>query len=399
MQKFSYKGWDSNKKIIKDVIEEDNIMAAREKIKSRGIVIIDIYPYKDMSSLIKSSGGSLKDEEIINYCGQMATMIESGINLIMAFEIIIEQAKLKVVKDIYRRVLVNIKKGNALSDAMNSTGKFPKLLNDMVRSGEISGNLDKILYNMEDYYQRESFIKNKIKSATTYPKILLAAGVGIIGFFNYFIMPIFKNMFNDNMELPLYTRLLLNTADFINNNIPFVILFTIISIMAIRYLLSTKKIGGIKDYILLKLPGFGTLNNYIIISRVTRTLGIFFKSGVPIFNALKNIQMIVGNEYISSKIAVVRDEIIAGMKIADSFEKEKLFEPLVIQMIRVGEETGRLDEMLGKLAAIYDRKIEITITSLMGMMEPIFTLVVGLIVGSIIIAMAVPVLTISQNIM
>jgi type IV pilus assembly protein PilC len=210
-------------------------------------------------------------------------------------------------------------------------------------------------------------------------------------------MPIFKGLFGSDVELPLYTRFLLNSTDFINIIFLLVIFFIILILIGIKSLLKLKKINTLKDYLVFKIPAYGVVKNYVVIARFTRTLNIFIKSAVPIFVAFDSIGAIVENEYIATRINSVRNQIMTGSKIADAIEKEKLFEPLLVQMIRIGEETGRMEEMLKRLSEIYDKKLEVGITKLMGMVEPMFTLIIGGFVGSVIIAMAIPILTISQN--
>lgn len=396
MKKYIYKAYDSNFNIIKGDMEEEDINTVIFNIKSKGWAVIDIYEKKSFINFFKSRS-FIKDEELSSFCGQMAVIVESGISLIKGLEILIEQTSSKKYKILYNKILKDISKGRTLSEGMKDTKKFPNLLIEMIKAGEISGNLEDILYNMEDYFQKEASIKNKIKSATAYPKMLISASFLMIIFFNYFIMPIFKGLFGSDVELPLYTRFLLNSADFINNNLLLVILFIILILIGIRALFKLKKVNTLKDYIVFKIPVYGVVKNYIVIARFTRTLNIFIKSAVPIFIAFDSIGTIVGNEYIATKINLVKNEIMTGAKIADAIEKEKLFEPLLVQMIRIGEETGRMEEMLKRLSEIYDKKLEVGITKLMGMVEPMFTLIIGGFVGSVIIAMAIPILTISQN--
>ncbi|WP_411682446.1 type II secretion system F family protein [Clostridium thailandense] len=396
MKKFVYKAWDDEFKIVKEEIEEDNLEDAVENIKSKGLKIIyvkektGLYKYKFLSK-------KLNDEVLANFCGQTAMILSSGVSLITGLEIMEEQTKSKRMKEIILEILEGIKKGNNLAAAMKNCGEFPTILTDMVMTGETSGNVDTILYNMENFYKREANIKNKIRSASVYPILIFVVAIGMMLFFNFFVFPQIKDLFAD-MKLPAITIFVLGIMNFLNNNYLLMISITIITIVFFEYASTIPRFSYILGKITLKVPILGGVKLDIITSRFTRSMGIFLKSGVPIVIVLDNLKLIVGNEFISQKIEKAKNELIAGAKFADSIGNEEIFEPLVTQMLKVGEETGQLDEMMFKLADIYDGKVETGIGRLMSLVEPVLTLVIGLVVGVAILGIALPIMQMTQGV-
>lgn len=393
MQKFKFKAWDENFKVVQETIEEEDIEAAKEKIRARGLKLVSINKVISLSN-IKIGRKTLKDEDVASICGQIGIIVNAGVNILAGLEVLKKQnKKLSVILD---SILMEVRRGNSLGVAMEASGAFPKLLTDMVKSGELSGNVDEVLFNMESYYQREADLKGKIKSASIYPLILLGATVGMIAFFNIFIFSSLKDLFSDMESLPGATVFLLNTMNFLNNS-PFLLLFIVVALVLLFiYLKGLPKVGYWLDKVILRFPVYGNVKQNILTTRFTRSMGIFMKSAVPLLSSLESMEAIIGNKYMSQKINIAKGTIITGGNIADSFEEQNLFDPLVIQMIRIGEETGRIEEMLLKLSAIYDKKVETGISRMVAMIEPTFTLIVGLLVGFVIVAVILPILQMSN---
>jgi len=396
MQKFTYKAWNKDFKIVKGTIEEDEISNAKEKLRGEGLNVISITPSKNLSDLSVFKK-KLKDAELSGFCGQLAIIINAGVNILKGLEVMEAQTKDKNMKGIISNIHTSVKRGNMLGKAMEATGAFPNLLYDMVTSGELSGNMDSMLFNMETYYEKEANIKNKIKAASVYPVMLLGAAVAMIFFFNFFIFPEVKDLFKDSKDLPFITKALIGSLDYLNSH-PVQILISIGAfILFLKYLFTLKIIRYWKDGIVLKIPVFSTVKKDVITARFSRSMALFLKSAVPILNILDSLKLIVDNFYIAEKLEKVREDMVNGSTVADAFEGEGIFEPLVIQMMRVGEETGKLDESLYKLAEIYDKRAETGITKLMAMIEPAFTLIVGVFVAVIILAMAMPIMNMTNS--
>ena len=390
MQKYVYKAWDSKYKLINGSIEEENINSAKQLLIEKGLYIIEINEFKDLLNN-KLFQIKIKDEELANFCGQLAVIISSGVNLISGLDIIAKQIKNKRMKKILENIVMGVKRGRTLSQAMKDDGKLPNLLIDMVKAGESSGQVDTMLYNLETFYEREASIKSKIKSASVYPTILLFMSVGMIIFFNNFIFVELKDLFTDNENLPLITKLLLISMDALNNNTVPIIIGVISIIIMFKYLMTKHQINYIFNEILLNIPLIGKLKKEILVSRFTRSMGLFIRSGVSLLIIFDNLKLIVNNDFVSAKIDEAKQDVVNGNTIAYALDKSKLFEPIVVQMIEVGEETGTLEEILFKIAAIYDKKSEASISKLMELIEPIFTLLIGIFIAVLILAMALPV--------
>lgn len=397
MKKYVYKVYEESFNVIKGVIEEEDKDIAAEKLRDRGLRIIYI---KEKVSIIDSKLFKivLSDEILADFCGQIAIVINAGVSLLRGLEILHEQTHSKKMKKIILGVLSRVREGRTLTAAMEAIGVFPKLLIDMVRTGELSGEIDTILFNMESYYKKEASIKTKIKSASIYPALILFVAVGMMAFFNFYIFGEIKELFKDSSNIPNITKVLLAFMDYFNNNVLTITISILAIIIFIIYAKTIPKVRYHYDKVLLKLPVIREAKKDIMTARFTRSMGIFLRSAVPILEILENLKYILGNEFAAAKIEKVKMEIINGNKIADSLEIEELFEPLVIQMIRVGEETGKLEEMLFSLADRYDIKVETSISRLTALVEPVLTLLIGVVVGTVIVAVALPIMQMSQGV-
>jgi len=396
MKRFTYKAFNKEFEILKGTVEEDEISTAKEKLRGEGLNVISITENKSLSdlSIFKKK---LKDAELSGFCGQLAIILDAGVNILKGLEVMEAQMKDKNMKKILSSIHTSVKRGIMLGKAMEATGAFPNLLSDMVTSGELSGNMDSMLFNMETYYEREANIKSKVKAASVYPVMLLGSAVGMIIFFNFFIFPEIKDLFKDANKLPAITKVLIGSLDYLNSH-PVQILISVVAfILALKYLFTFKTIKYWEDVIQLRIPAVGAVKRDIITARFSRSMALFLKSAVPVLSIMDSLKLIVDNFYIAEKLEKVRNDMINGSTIADAFDAQEVFEPMVIQMMKVGEETGKLDDSLYKLAEIYDKKAEIGITKLMAMIEPAFTLVVGVFVAVIILAMAMPIMNMTST--
>lgn len=396
MQKFTYKAFNKDFELVKGIIEEDEISNAKEKLRGEGLSVISIMENKTLSDLSVFKK-KLKADELSSFCGQLAIIINAGINILKGLEVMEAQMKDKKMKKIMVSIHTSVKRGNMLGNAMKATGAFPSLLYDMVTSGEISGNVDSILYNMEDYYEKEANIKNKVKTASVYPAVLLGGAILMILFFNFLIFPEVKDLFKEVSKLPFITRALIGSLDYLNIYPVQILIVVLMVIFLIKYLFALKTIKYWKDDLILKIPVISAVKKDIITARFSRSMALFLKAAVPILSVLDSLKLIVDNLYIAEKLENIREDIVNGSTLADAFEGQKIFEPLVIQMMRVGEETGKLDDTFYKLSEIYDKKAESGITKLMAMIEPLFTLLVGVFVAIIIIAMAMPIMNMTSG--
>lgn len=394
MTKFRYIALNHSGERIRGVITEEDFATAKEKLAALGVRVIRIK--KSFSLSIAVRHRQFGAEDLAVFCGQMAVIIDSGVALLRGIDILAQQTQLKTHKAVLEQILGSIKKGLTLSDAMRLTGVFPELLTDMIDSGEISGSLPELLFNMEEFYSREVQIRSKIKSASMYPSILLVTMVLMIIFFSVFVFSELRVLFEDIQDMPKITANLIVAMEFINGH-PLLLLFSFGVVCAAGALLL--RIGKVRyafDYAILKAPGIGRLKMDIITARLTSSMAILIKSAIPLIKILNIMEALAANQYLSKRINHAKDEIIRGQSIASAFEKCEVFDPMVVQMMQVGEETGKLEELLFKLAVIYDKRTTIGINRFLSMIEPAFTLIVGLVVGFVIIAMAMPIFQMSS---
>lgn len=396
MKRFRYSGIIDNK-VEKGYIEEQSVEDAKNLLKSRGINIIDIVEQKSIKDLI-STKKVLKPQELANISGQFGMILNSGISLIKGIEVIIAETKDLRQKRILQDILEYVKKGISLAKAMEMTEAFPKIMTDMILSGELTGDIDTVLFNLEVFYQREATIKSKLKSASIYPLVILSTTIAMLVFFDLFIFQRLKNLFMLNPDLPLVTKILMAFLEYINNNFLYSFLIFSAIIIAILYIRTIPKIKYYIDILTFKIPLIKELKKEVITSRFVSSMYIFIKSGLPMVKIVDSFDMILANEYYIQKLKKVKEDIITGGKISDAISKLNLFDPLVIQMINVGEETGRLEDSLDRLNKVYDKRIETTLSKLMSLVEPAFTLIIGIFVLIIVIAVAMPILDISKGI-
>ncbi|MBP1920568.1 type II secretion system F family protein [Youngiibacter multivorans] len=396
MPSYRYKGWNEKRNMVKGVLSAPDTASAFDNLRALSITPVSLDEKKEKKLITRRK--LIREQDAADFCGHMAMMLQSGVNVVLSLEILEEQAKDPKKKKVFTALLEQVKRGEAISASMEETGEFPDLLVDMVRIGESTGDLDGIFSNMEEFYQKDVAVRSKVRAASVYPKILIFATFATLLFFMYFIVPAFKDLFESMENLPLPTRILLNLAGLFENHWPVMLIGISAAVIALILTRDSLKVRDIRDSLSLRVPLMGEFRRQVIISRVTRSLGVFLKSGIPLFTALNATKDIIRNRYVEAGFEKAIVRIMSGTSMSEAFEAEDLFEPMVYSLMRVGQETGRLDEMLYKVAAAYDRKVEQSLARLTARIEPLLILIIGGIVGFIIIAIAVPILTISQNI-
>ncbi len=394
MSKFRYEVIDVHGKIIKGILIEDDIEVAEDVLIAKQYQIIQIK--KLFSLTIFNIRSNLNDEQLTAFCGNIGIILDSGVTILRGLEMLVEQAENKKAKTIIKEIYSSVRKGMKLSMAMGKTGVFPDLLVDMISSGEMTSHLVDVLFSMEDFYKREASVKAKIRSASIYPLILIGAAILMVLFFNFFVFSELKILFEDITELPVITNMMLQTIEFVNAN-PLVIIGIIGGIViSIQILLKIEFIREKYDQVILSIPGLGKVKKHVMTARVSSSMAIFIKAAIPVMDAISVEERLVANMFVSKRIALAKNEIKRGIPISDAFENCEVFDSLMIQMIRVGEETGKLEDMFFRLSDIYEKKSEIGISRLVALIEPTFTLVIGLIIGFVILAMALPIFDLSS---
>jgi type IV pilus assembly protein PilC len=398
LSKFDYQVRDKSGKMVTGQLEADSQAAVASKLKSMGYSPVSIDQVKEngLSMEIKIPGFSdrvgLKDLAI--FSRQFATMIGSGLSLIRAMTILQEQTENSKLAEVIDEVRTAVESGESLSSAMAVHDKvFPKLFIAMVRAGEAAGMLDQVLLRVAAMFEADVKLRAKIKSAMTYPVIVFIMAIGLSTVMLVFIVPVFEGMFADlGGELPWLTRVLVRASDFVTSVVGIITYIVVPTALWFTYkrIRSTEKGRFGLDVLKLRLPVFGPLFHKIALTRMARNLSTLLAAGVPILQALEITGDTVNNGPVAMALKDVQESVRQGESIAGPLSSHEVFPPMVVQMIAVGEETGNIDGMLGKVADFYDTEIESTAESLTALMEPLMIGVIGAIVGGMVIALYMP---------
>ncbi len=339
-------------------------------------------------------GGGVKDKDIVVFTRQFSTMIDAGLPLVQALDILSTQVENKAFGKTITQIKVDVESGATYADALKKHPRvFSELYVNMVAAGEAGGILDTILNRLAAYIEKSMRLKKKVKGAMVYPAVVTSIAVLVIAVIMIFVVPTFSKMFTSlGGVLPLPTRIVINTSDFIAGVGGLMTFAAIVAIVVfITQFRRTEKGKHISDKILLRVPIFGMLINKVAVAKFTRTLGTLVSSGVPILDGLEITAKTSGNKIIEYAIMDVRKGVVGGKTLAEPIMKAKVFPPMVTHMIAVGESTGALDAMLGKIADFYDDEVDDAVSNLTAMMEPLLMVFLGTSVGFIVIAMYLPI--------
>ncbi|MBI9011991.1 MAG: type II secretion system F family protein [Clostridiales bacterium] len=394
MSIYVYEGKTYDGKKVKGEIEYDSKSQAVTELRKQGIFPIKVQPKEESSKEIYFSFGrkKVKNRALIIFCRQFAATLDAGISIIECLDILRQQSDSKLLKEALDDVFNEVQKGIALSIAMKAHPRvFPRMLVNMVAAGEFSGALSDILHRMTEHYEKEDRINSKIKSATIYPKILAGITFIVVTILLIFVLPNFANMFEDmGAELPMMTQVLTNFGTYAAKY--WYIPFSIIVVVLLLYKNMSSTIEGkIKiDKWKMDLPLFGNLIRKVATSRFSRTLGAMLRSGIPIIEAMEQVTQVIGNKYIENELRGTMESIKRGEGISKPLATISIFPPMLISMIRIGEETGTIDDLLMKTSEFYDEEVERASTNMIAMLNPLILLVMVLIILPILIAVALP---------
>ncbi len=342
----------------------------------------------------------VKVNDIAIFCKQMHTMLNAGMPLLTSLDVLGAQTENVRLAKAIKQMATQVQKGDVLSVAMKQHHKiFPELLVSMVEAGELTGNLDNVLLKMSEHYTKENKINSKVKSAMMYPMILSILVVVVVVFMLTFVLPTFVGMFeSQNVQLPLPTRILLGISGALRT---YWYLFAGgLAILIVTFNRLGKSTEGRRfmDRVKLRIPVLKTSIAKIATSRFTRTLSTLLASGIPIIQALETSAQVTGNQVVIDGIAIVSEDIKKGIVLSTLLKKVGVFPPMVISMVSIGEESGALEEMLGKTADYYDEELDAAIARMIGVLEPMMIVVMALIIGFIVIAMILPLFDMYSNI-
>jgi type IV pilus assembly protein PilC len=392
---YAYKVRDREGKMLGGTLEAESEDAVVTRLRLLGLAPISIEAEKGagMKTELRLPGtGRVKLKDLAVFSRQFATMISSGLSLLRSLTILGEQTSNRRLGEVITLVRAEIEQGTSLSGAM---AKHPKVFNrlyvSMVRAGEIGGFLDQVLVNVAETFEKEVTLRGKIRSAMTYPVVVFAMVLMIVSAMLIFIVPTFATLYDSlGGTLPLPTRMLMGASNGLRRFFPLIVLAAVGAVFGLRRLKATPAGRYQLDRFKLKVKVFGPLFHKSALSRFSRTLSTLIRSGVPILQALEIVAETVNNMVISRAVRDVQDSVREGESLATPLSKHPTFPAMVVQMMAVGEETGALDTMLGKVADFYDQEVEAAVASLTSMIEPILIAVMGAAVGGIVIALYLP---------
>lgn len=400
MAYFRYRSVDQKGKIVKGSLEVIDKAAALYIIKQKGLIPLEINVDNDFTHWLRKVNYSrvpVKDIAIL--CRQFATILTAGVTILSAMDMLRKQTSNKLLGQAIDAAFEDLQKGRTLSQSLRAReGVFPELLISMIEAGELSGTLDNTMVRMAAHYEKESWINHKVKAAMTYPMVLLSVSVLMVVFMVYFILPNFISLIDtSNNDIPALTKAVMNSTEFVRTRWYVVIGVLASVVLAFKYI--TARGSGRMAYhrILLGVPVLGKVIRKIVATKFTRTLGILLASGISLLSSLESVKNVVGNAVAEEAISNALTAVKNGEGLAAPLEATPIFDTMVVKMIQIGEETGALDEMLLKTADFFDAEVEAGLTQLTLLIEPIMLIVMGAIVGTIVVAMLLPMYSMLTN--
>ncbi|ETI70302.1 type II secretion system F family protein [Neobacillus vireti] len=392
MARFKYAGRDRKGK-RQGTVNAGSKREAMVKLKEEGIRVIEMteVPETLMTKDI-SLGNPVKLQHFVIYLRQFSTLIKAGVTVVEATAILAVQTDSKALKKALLDVEQELREGNPLSDAVAKHKKiFTPMFINMVKAGEVSGNLDETLDRLAEHFEKQHYTKQKIVSALAYPTVVGIIAIAVVIFLLVAVVPTFVTMFADlGGQLPAITRFVLAASGFMQSFWWLVAIFIIAIVVFITYLKSNNQSKYYLDYMLLRMPIFGNLLQKAALARMMRTLSSLFSSSVPILQAMAIVEKVVENEVLARVIQESRESLEKGRSMTEPMQKHWAFPPLVTQMIAIGEETGALDAMLSKIAEFYEKEVETGTDRLKSLIEPLMIVVLAGLVGTIVTAIMVP---------
>lgn len=402
MATFAYTVRDASGQTRSGTSEAENVEILRRRLQEQGFTVTDIKQTAAAARKRAPGGGwgRVKLADLSVFCRQFSTMIDAGVSLVRALDVLGEQTTNPKLRRIIYDIQQEVESGQTLSKAMSKYPRtFTSLFVGLVRAGEVGGVLEESLQRLSHFLEKDMELRRKVKAALTYPTIVVVVAIGIVLGLCTFIVPKFVELFRDLgvKELPVMTQILVDFSDFMKQRWWMGLLILVVLWMAIKYFGTTRVGRRVIDRIKLKVPVFGKLHHKIALARFARTLGTLLVSGVPILQALETVAGTVGNGIIADAVMEARARIREGDRINDPLEKSRMFPPMVVHMVAIGEESGALDQMLSKIADFYEQEVESTLQSLTAAIEPVLIVFLGVCVGFIVISMFMPLISVIQN--
>ena len=401
MTTFKYAAKAPGGKTVEGTMNAADKSEVAAELKKQNLVLVKL---EEAGGKKKKAGGaglnlpgrqpSASRTDLVMFTRQLATMVGSGLALLEALEVLGDQAESKGMKLTCQRLVSEVRAGVDLSTAMETCPKaFEPLYVSMVRAGEVSGQMDTILVRLAEYLEAANQLRSEIRSAMTYPVISLFLVLGITTFLMLGVVPGFRTVFESlDTELPAITKFTLNSADFLKEHWAIVFGGMFFSAVGVFMFKKTKQGAELFDKFALRVPVIGPLVRKIALARFSRTFATLIRSGVPIMATLDIVADTAGNSVVSQVVLDSRESVRSGNQLSEPLSRSKVFPPMVVRMIAIGERTGSLETLLEKIAEFYDQQVKSAVKSLTSLIEPILISVMGVIVGGVVMSVFLPIL-------
>lgn len=379
-------------------IKAKNREEAINLLRQQGLILTSLREKK--STGVFGFGGKVKDKELAIFTKQFSVMIDAGLPLVQCLDILASQQENKFFANVLEQVRNDVEQGSTLADAMKKHPKvFDDLYTNLIAAGEAGGILDVIMQRLSIYIEKAYKLKASFKSAMTYPVTVITIAILIVALILWKVIPAFASMFAGlGAELPLPTRVVISLSHFVVNFGGWIILFFFLVFMGIRKFYQTETGRKLIDGMVLKLPIMGIIFKKIAVARFSRTLATLVSSGVSILEGLMITAKTAGNKIVEDAVLEARLQVEQGKTISEPLKNTKVFPPMVVQMIAVGEQTGALDTMLSKIADFYEDEVDQAVAQLMSLLEPVMIVVLGGLVGGIVVSMYLPIFSLIKHI-
>jgi type IV pilus assembly protein PilC len=390
MPQFTYTARDAKGDLKTATIEAANREDVVQQLRRLRMNVVKV---EEQSKAKQKTGGSVSMKDIVIFTRQFSTMINSGLPLVQALDILSKQSENKALQAVTRQVVFDVESGHTVADAL---AKHPKAFSDlyvnMVAAGEAGGILDTILMRLATFMEKNDALVRKVKGAMIYPGVIMSVAAIAICVLLIFVIPVFQSMFASvGLALPLPTRVVITLSQILKGYWWAIGGGVFLAFTGLKKYYKTPGGQLVIDRLLLKFPILGDVLRKSAVSRFTRTLGTLISSGVSILDGLEITAKTAGNRVISDAIMASRSSIAGGDTIAAPLQKSNVFPPMVISMIAVGEQTGGLDEMLSKIADFYDEEVDAAVSNLLSLLEPVMIVFLGVVVGGMVVAMYLPI--------
>ncbi|MEO0510075.1 MAG: type II secretion system F family protein [Verrucomicrobiota bacterium] len=413
MPKFKYTAIDANGKQKSGTVEAESQDEASSKLSATGLMPTKIAAAGGSSKAVKKTkavskskkiggfGKVIKPEELTTFTRQLATLLQAGLPLLRAIEVMIRQEKNLRFQAVLEQIADQVKSGNSFSDGLSQHPKiFDRLFVNMVRAGEAGGVLDVVLSRLAGFMEKALKTKKKVKSAMVYPIVVVGVAISIVALLMVVVVPKFQTIFDDMLEgaaLPGPTQLVIGVSNFMQQNILLSIGIVVALFFGFKFFLRTSVGSKIFNWCSINVPKVGDLVRKVNIARITRTFGTLLSSGVPILQSITITKDITGNAFYASALDRIHDSVRDGESLAAPMERESVFPNMVTSMVDVGEETGELAEMLNRIADNYDEDVDNAVAGITSIIEPVMIVFLAVVVGFIVIALFLPIVEIIKQ--